>query len=104
MIAIDHLPGEDGRAIIDAWDCGLDMGLSIHEIEELESPELLGELWREHDRRIAEGAKVRKRKTLSRKAKTALAITGALAVTAIAVGVLLGTTLQQDRVVLNVAP
>jgi hypothetical protein len=67
-------------------------------------PDLLGVLWAEHNDRIAQGSRERRRVRVSPKVRTGLIAGAAVIVIGVAVGLLIAGAVRKDTVVLVITP
>ena len=71
MITIGYVPDVEQPVLL-SYDCRIDQQLGIRQDVAAEDPDLLGVLWTEHDDRVANGARERKRARISPKLRTGL--------------------------------
>lgn len=103
VITIGYVPDRDEPVLL-TYDCRIDRELGIRQSAAAEDPDLLGVLWDEHNDRIADGARERKRARVSPKLRTGLIAGAAVAVIGVAVGLLIAGAVRRDTVVLVVSP
>lgn len=103
VITVGYLPDRPGPAVF-TRDCALERELGVRRGAAASTPGLLGALWDEREAAIADGAQVRTRPGLSRRAKTGLIAGGALLAIGLAVGIVLSNTLREDVTVITVSP
>lgn len=103
VITIAYVPDREDPVLL-TYDCRIDQELGMRRSAAAEDPDLLGVLWSEHDDRVANGARERRRARISPKVRTGLIAGSAVAVIGIAVGLLIAGAVQRDTVVLVVSP
>jgi hypothetical protein len=103
VISIGYLPDRNDPVLL-TRDCRIDEDLGIRSVEAAPDPALLGVLWAEHNDRVANGARERKRLRVSPRVRTGLIAGAAVAVIGVAVGFLIAGAVRRDSVVLVVQP
>lgn len=103
IIVVGYMPERDEPVLL-TRDCRIDQDLGIRSSAAADDPALLGVLWAEHDERVANGARERKRARVSPKVRNGLIAGGAVAVIGVAIGFLIAGAVQRDSVVLVVSP
>ncbi|PRP95666.1 hypothetical protein ENSA5_37990 [Enhygromyxa salina] len=103
VISIGYLP-DRSEPVLFTRDCRIDENLGVRSSAAAADPDLLGVLWAEHDERIANGARERRRARISPKVRTGLIASAAVAVIGVAVGLLIAGAVRRDTVVLVVSP
>jgi len=103
VINIGYMPDRADPVLL-SYDCRIDESLGIRVADAASDPALLEVLWAEHNQRIAEGARERRRARISPKVRTGLIAGAAVAVIGAAVALLIVGAVQRDRVVLVVSP
>jgi hypothetical protein len=103
VITVGYLPEREDPVLL-TRDCRIDEELGIRSSAAAGDPELLGVLWGEHEKRVAEGARERRRARISPKVRTGLIAGTAVAVIGVAIGLLIAGAVQRDTVVLVVSP
>jgi hypothetical protein len=104
VILVGYVPDRADPVLL-SRDCRLDVELGIRQAAAVDEPGLLGALWDEHLRLVQAGA--RERRPLLRMGSKAKAITigvAAAVIVGLAVGLVLSSTLREDRVVIRVSP
>ncbi len=104
VILVGYLPKRDDPVLL-VHDCVLDMPLGVRAIGAAEDPRLVSALWAEHDALVRDGVKERRRlRRLTPRARTAIVASAAAVAIGIAVGVLGGSALRDEKVVIKVGP
>jgi hypothetical protein len=103
VITIGYVPDIEQPVLL-SYDCRIDQELGIRQDVAAEDPDLLGVLWTEHDDRVANGARERKRARISPKLRTGLIAGAAVLVIGVAVGFLIAGAVKRESVVLVVGP
>lgn len=103
VVTIGYVPDRD-EPVLFTRDCGIQEELGIRSSIAATDPDLLGVLWLEHNARIAQGARERRRVRVSPKVRTGLIASAAVAVIGVAVGLLIAGAVRKDTVVLVVTP
>jgi hypothetical protein len=103
VIHIGYLPDRNDPVLL-THDCRIDEELGIRSVDAAADPALLGVLWAEHNDRVANGARERKRLRVSPRVRTGLIAGAAVAVIGVAVGFLIAGAVRRDSVVLVVQP
>jgi hypothetical protein len=103
VISIGYLPDRNEPVLL-TRDCRIDEDLGIRSIDAADDPDLLGVLWAEHNDRVSNGARERKRLRVSPGVRTGLIAGAAVAVIGVAVGFLIAGAVRRDTVVLVVQP
>jgi hypothetical protein len=103
VITIGYLPDRVDPVLL-SHDCRIDEDLGVRAAEAAEDPDLLGVLWAEHERRVQDGARERRRLRISPKVRTGLIAGAAVAVIGVAVGLLIAGAVRRDTVVIRVSP
>lgn len=103
VITIGYMPDRDQPVLL-TRDCRIDEDLGIRASAAAADSDLLGVLWAEHNKRIAEGSRERRRVRVSPKVRTGLIAGAAVAVIGVAVGLLIAGAVRKDTVVLVVSP
>lgn len=103
VINIGYLPDRDDPVLL-TRDCLIDEDLGIRSVEAAGDPALLGVLWAEHNDRVRDGARERKRLRISPRVRTGLIAGAVVAVVGVAVGLLIAGAVRRDSVVLVVEP
>jgi hypothetical protein len=103
VISIGYLPDRNDPVLL-TRDCRIDEDLGIRSIDAADDPDLLGVLWAEHNDRVSNGARERKRLRVSPGVRTGLIAGAAVAVIGVAVGFLIAGAVRRDTVVLVVQP
>lgn len=103
VITIGYMPDRSDPVLL-TRDCRIDEALGIRASSAAEDPDLLGVLWAEHNTRVAQGARERRRGRISPKLRTGLIAGAAVTVIAAAVSLLIVGAVRRDSVVLVVSP
>jgi hypothetical protein len=103
VISVGYLPDRNDPVLL-TRDCRIDEDLGIRSTDAADDPALLGVLWAEHNDRISNGARERKRLRVSPGVRTGLIAGAAVAVIGVAVGFLIAGAVRRDSVVLVVQP
>ena len=103
VINVGYMPDRSEPVLL-TYDCRIDESLGIRAREAAGDPELLGVLWAEHNQRISEGARERRRARISPKVRTGLIAGAAVVVIGAAISLLIVGAVQRDTVVLVVSP
>lgn len=104
VVQIGYVPDRPEPVVI-AHDCVLDVALQVRAVTAAHTPELLPTLWAEHRRLVDEGYKERRRLLKIKPGVRIALISSAVAVVlGVAVGVLVASTLREEKVVLKVSP
>jgi hypothetical protein len=103
VITIGYLP-DRYEPVLFARDCRIDEELGIRSSTAATDPDLLGVLWAEHNDRIAQGSRERRRVRVSPKVRTGLIAGAAVIVIGVAVGLLIAGAVRKDTVVLVITP
>jgi hypothetical protein len=103
IIVVGYLPDQPTPALF-THDCLIDEPLGVRSAGAADDAEFVGVLWAEHQERLRQGAKERRRTRINPKVRTALIIGSAVAVLGVAVGFLVAGALRRDTVVLKVEP
>ena len=104
VLQIGYLPDRADAAVL-AYDCRLGRPLGARSVAAVDEPHLVGALWQEHHALLDAGARERRNVvSLGPKARTALVASAVILVVGAALGLVLASTLREERVVLKVAP
>jgi hypothetical protein len=103
VISVGYLP-ERNEPVLMTRDCRIDEDLGVRSVDAADDPALLGVLWAEHNDRVTNGARERKRLRVSPVVRTSLIAGAAVAVIGVAVGFLIAGAVRRDSVVLVVQP
>jgi hypothetical protein len=103
VVVVGYLPDEDAPVLL-AHDCRLDVALGARSVQAASDPALVGVLWDEHRKLVAEGAEERRRVRMNPKLRNGLIIGGASLVIAGAITLLLVSAFSRETVVLKVSP
>lgn len=103
VITIGYVP-DHAEPVLLTYDCRIDQELGVRQDLAAEDPDLLGVLWTEHNDRVANGARERKRARISPKLRTGLIAGAAVLVIGVAAGFLIAGAVQRESVVLVVSP
>lgn len=103
VINVGYLPDRNDPVLL-TRDCRIDEDLGIRSVDAADDPALLGVLWAEHNDRVANGARERKRLRVSPRVRTGLIAGAAVMVIGVAVGFLIAGAVRRDSVVLVVQP
>jgi hypothetical protein len=103
VISVGYLPDRSDPVLL-TRDCRIDEDLGVRSVDAADDPALLGVLWAEHNDRVANGARERKRLRVSPRVRTGLIAGAAVAVIGVAVGFLIAGAVRRDSVVLVVQP
>jgi hypothetical protein len=104
VMLVGYVPNRDEPVLL-SRDCRLDRELGIRGMAAAADPALLGALWNEHGELVRAGARERRALLrISPKTRGILIGVGAAIVVGVAIGLVLASTLRDDRVVVRVAP
>jgi hypothetical protein len=103
VIHVGYLPDRDDPVLL-TRDCRIDEDLGIRSVEAAGDPALLGVLWAEHNDRVQDGARERKRLRISPGVRTGLIAGAVVTVVGVAIGLLIAGAVRRDSVVLVVEP
>jgi hypothetical protein len=103
VISIGYLPDRNDPVLL-TRDCRIDEDLGIRSVDAAADPALLGVLWAEHNDRVTNGARERKRLRVNPRVRTGLIAGAAVAVIGVAIGFLIAGAVRRDSVVLVVQP
>jgi hypothetical protein len=103
VISVAYLPERKDPVLL-TRDCRIDEDLGIRSVDAAGDPGLLAVLWAEHNDRVSNGARERKRLRVSPGVRTGLIAGAAIAVIGVAVGFLIAGAVRRDSVVLVVQP
>ncbi len=103
VVLLGYLPDRESPVFL-AHDCVLDRALGIRGARAANQVGFLGVLWEEHQTLLSEGIKPSRRVRLPVRVRTALIVGAAATVLGVAVGILVGSALRKDTVVLTVQP
>ncbi len=102
VIQVEYLPDRDDPVLL-TRDCRLDRDLAVHGAWAASEVGLVAALWTEHQALVRTGVKER-RVRVSRKVRTGLIAGGAILVVGLAIGLIVGSSLRRDTVVITVMP
>jgi hypothetical protein len=103
VISVGYLP-ERKDPVLMTRDCRIDEDLGVRSVDAADDPALLGVLWVEHNDRVGNGARERKRLRVAPGVRTGLIAGAAVAVIGVAIGFLIAGAVRRDSVVLVVQP
>jgi len=103
VITVGSMPDRSEPVLL-TRSCRIDEELGIRRDTAAADPDLLGVLWAEHNERVAQGARERRRVRISPKVRTGLIAGAAVAVIGVAVGLLIAGAVRRESVVLIVSP
>ncbi len=103
VILVGHLPDRD-EAVLFSYDCILSQELGVRSAKAAGNVKFLSVLWDEHQDRIKNPRPALESKKTDSKLKTGLIAGASAAILAVAIGLLLASSLRKEVVVIKVEP